>query len=163
MKWIIIWYDKSWKGAWHDVVMCSSLHEIILPWVERDHFGFFQSFAECYTFPLYYKQIVTNVSDQFWVEGWHFSYLHWTFIQGLLYTWTDSLGIFFATFVIMKIFKNSSNTICRPSKNITFPKIWRVWLKYWVCHALLNFKIKMGVAGSIFELHPPNFVKIHIF
>ena len=42
-------------------------------------------------------------------------------------------------------------------------KIWRVWLKNWVCHALLNFKIKMGVAGSIFELHPPNFVKIHIF
>ena len=42
-------------------------------------------------------------------------------------------------------------------------KIWRVWLKNWVCHALLNFKIKMGVVGSIFELHPPNFVKIHIF
>ena len=42
-------------------------------------------------------------------------------------------------------------------------KIWRVWLKNWVCHALLNFKIKMGIAGSIFELHPPNFVKIHIF
>ena len=42
-------------------------------------------------------------------------------------------------------------------------KIWRVWLKHWVCYALLNFKIKMGVAGSTFELHPPNFVKIHIF
>ena len=42
-------------------------------------------------------------------------------------------------------------------------KIWRVWLKNWVCHTLLNFKIKMGIAGSIFELHPPNFVKIHIF
>ena len=42
-------------------------------------------------------------------------------------------------------------------------KIWRVWLKNWVCHALLNFEIKMDLAGSIFELQPPNFVKIHIF
>ena len=50
-----------------------------------------------------------------------------------------------------------------PIKNLSLTKIWRVWLKNWVCHALLNFKIKMGVAGSIFELHPPNFVKMHIF
>ena len=50
-------------------------------------------------------------------------------MQGLLYTWTDSLSTFFATFVLMKISKNNSNTICRSSKNITFPKIWRVWLK----------------------------------
>ena len=45
--------------------------------------------------------------------------------QGLLYTWTSSLGTFFATFVIMKISKNDSNIICRSSKNITFRKIWR--------------------------------------
>ena len=49
--------------------------------------------------------------------------------QGLLYTWTDSLGTFFATFVIIKISVNDTNTICRSSKSITFPKIWRVWLK----------------------------------
>ena len=50
-------------------------------------------------------------------------------VQGLLYTWTDSLGTFFATFVIIKISVNTTNTICRSSKSITFPKIWRVWLK----------------------------------
>ena len=49
--------------------------------------------------------------------------------QGLLYTWTDSLGTFFATFLIIKISVNDTNTICRSSKSITFPKIWRVWLK----------------------------------
>ena len=52
-----------------------------------------------------------------------------TISQGLLYTWTDSLGTFFATFVIIKISVNDTNTICRSSKSITFPKIWRVWLK----------------------------------
>ena len=50
-----------------------------------------------------------------------------------------------------------------PIKNLSLTKIWRVWLKNWVCHALLNFKIKMVLAGSVFELHPGNFVKIHIF
>ena len=40
--------------------------------------------------------------------------------QGLLYTWRDSIGTFFATFIIMKIFKNDTNTICRSSKSITF-------------------------------------------
>ena len=24
-------------------------------------------------------------------------------------------------------------------------KIWKVWLKNWVCHTLLNFKIEMGI------------------
>ena len=50
-----------------------------------------------------------------------------------------------------------------PIKNLSLTKIWRLWLNNWVCHALLNFKIEMGLAGSIFELHPSNFVKIHIF
>ena len=49
--------------------------------------------------------------------------------QGLLYTWTSSLGAFLPTFVTMKISKNDSNIICRSSKNITFLKIWRLWLK----------------------------------
>ena len=31
------------------------------------------------------------------------------------------------------------------------------------CHALEKFKIETGVAGSIFELQPPNFVKMHNF
>ena len=49
--------------------------------------------------------------------------------QGFLYTWTSSLGTFYATFVIIKISKKDSNIICRSSKNITFPKIWRVCVK----------------------------------
>ena len=39
--------------------------------------------------------------------------------QGLLYTWTDSLGTVFATFIIMKISKNDDNTIYRSSKIFT--------------------------------------------
>ena len=50
-------------------------------------------------------------------------------VQGLLYTWTDRLGTFLATFVVMKISKKDSNIICRSSKNITFSKIWRLLLK----------------------------------
>ena len=52
-----------------------------------------------------------------------------TIRQGLLYTWTDSLGAFFATFVLMKISKNDRNMNCKSSKDFTFSKIWRVWLK----------------------------------
>ena len=36
---------------------------------------------------------------------------------------------FFETSLIMKIFKNDNNFICRTSKNVTFPNIWNVWLK----------------------------------
>ena len=59
--------------------------------------------------------------------------------------------------------KNDSNNICSSIKNESFLKIWRVWHILKVCHALWYLKIEMGIAGSIFELHPPNFVKIHIF
>ena len=53
----------------------------------------------------------------------------WWAGQRLLHTWTDSLvGTFFQTFIVMKISKNDSNIIGRSSKNITFPKISRVWL-----------------------------------
>ena len=75
-----------------------------------------------------------------------------TIRQGLLYTWTDSLGAFFATFVIMKISKNDRNMNCRSSKDITFSKIWRVWLKNWACHAHFNFKLLKGVAVFLLEL-----------
>ena len=34
--------------------------------------------------------------------------------------------------------------------------------KIWISHQNRQ-KYQMGVAGSIFELHPPNFVRIHIF
>ena len=67
-------------------------------------------------------------------------------MQRLLHTWTDSLGTFFQTFIIMKISKNDSNIICRSSKNITFPKISRVWLKNWAGHAHFNFKLLKGMA-----------------
>ena len=83
--------------------------------------------------------------------------------QRLLHTWTDSLGTFFKTFAIMISSKSDSNIIWRSSKKITFPKIWRVWLKNWVCHALGKFKIEMGVADSIFKPHPSNFGKSDIF
>ena len=84
-------------------------------------------------------------------------------IQRLLHTWTSRLGTFFPTFVKVKISKDDSDIICRSSRNITFPKMWRVWLKNWTCHAHLKFKIGLGVAGSIFEPHPWIFAKLLIF
>ena len=84
-------------------------------------------------------------------------------IHRLLYPWTEDWIIFFPNSIPAKLEKYGFTIICRYSKDMYFHKIWRVWLKNWVCHALLNFKIKMGVASSIFELHPPNFVKMHIF
>ena len=58
-----------------------------------------------------------------------FLVLLWQPKDSSLHTWTSSLGTFFPTFVKMKISKDDSNIICRSSKNINFPKIWRVWLK----------------------------------
>ena len=77
--------------------------------------------------------------------------------QRLLHTWTDSLDTFFETFAIMKISKNDSNIIWRSSKDITFPKIWRLWLKNWVRHAHFNFELLKGVAVLFSELCPSNF------
>ena len=59
--------------------------------------------------------------------------------------------------------KNDSNIICSSIKNKSFLKIWRVWHILKVCHALWYLKIEMGMAGSIFELHPPNVGKSNIF
>ena len=59
--------------------------------------------------------------------------------------------------------KIDSNKICSSIKNKSFLKIWRVWHILKVCHALWYLKIEMGIAGSIFELHPPNFQKMCIF
>ena len=59
--------------------------------------------------------------------------------------------------------KNDSNNICSSIKNKSFLKIWRVWHILKVCHALWYLKIEMGITGSIFELHPPNFQKMCIF
>ena len=59
--------------------------------------------------------------------------------------------------------KNDSNIICSSIKNKSFLKIWRVWHILKVCHALWYLKIEMGIAGLIFELHPPNFQKMCIF
>ena len=59
--------------------------------------------------------------------------------------------------------KNDSNIIFSSIKNESFLKIWRVWHILKVCHALWSLKIEMGIMGSIFELHPPNFQKMCIF
>ena len=59
--------------------------------------------------------------------------------------------------------KNDNDIICSSIKNESFLKIWRVWHILKVCHALWYLKIEMGIAGSIFELHPPNFQKMCIF
>ena len=53
--------------------------------------------------------------------------------------------------------KNDTNIIWTSIKNTLFFKVTGVWLKNWACHAHLKFKIEMGVAGLIFEPHPPNF------
>ena len=59
--------------------------------------------------------------------------------------------------------KNYSNIICSSIKNESFLKIWGLWHILKVCHALRYLKIEMSIAGSIFELHPPNFQKMCIF
>ena len=58
---------------------------------------------------------------------------------------------------------NDITIIFSSIKNESFLKIWRVWHILKVCHALWYLKIEMGIAGSIFELHPPNFQKMCIF
>ena len=63
----------------------------------------------------------------------------------------------------LELSKNERNIICSSIKNESFLKIWRVWHILKVCHALWYLEIKMGIAGSIFELHPPNFQKMSIF
>ena len=62
-----------------------------------------------------------------------------------------------------EISKNDTNIIWTPIKNTQFFKVTRMWLKNWACHALLNFKIQKGVAGTIFELQSWNFGKMSIF
>ena len=62
-----------------------------------------------------------------------------------------------------EISKNDTNIIWTPIKNTQFFKVTRMWLKNWACHALLNFKIQKGVAGTIFELRSWNFGKMSIF
>ena len=59
--------------------------------------------------------------------------------------------------------KNDSNIIYSSIKNKSFLKIWRVWHILKVCHTPWYLKIEMGIAGSIFELWPPNFQKMCIF
>ena len=53
--------------------------------------------------------------------------------------------------------KNDANIIWTSIKNTIFFKVTGVWLKNWACHAHLKFKIEMGMAGLVFEPHPPNF------
>jgi len=38
-----------------------------------------------------------------------------------------------------------------------------VWLKNWVCHTHLKFKIEKGVAGISYEPHPHNFQNLYDF
>ena len=109
-----------------------------------------------------------------------------------LWPWTPYWSLFFVNLKPVEISKNYTNVIWTSSKIIMILKIWRVWLKNWACHTLLNFEIQMdtiwtsiittyftketgvwlknwsyhvhlnfkiekGMAGSIFEPHPPNF------
>ena len=90
----------------------------------------------------------------------HFSF---EFLKGMavlffeIYPWNfDQLWILYRQ-------KNDINIICLPINDLGLTKILRAWLKNWGCHALENFKIEMGVAGTVFEPQSPNFVKIHIF
>ena len=70
---------------------------------------------------------------------------------------------FFSKLKPLEIAKYSTNIICESSKDTHFLKIWRVWHILKVCHALWYLKIEMGIAGSIFEVHHPNFQKMCIF
>ena len=77
-----------------------------------------------------------------------------SFIQGRLKIWTEHFRAFFLSWQQTGIWKNGTNIISRALKNTLFFKVTRLWLKNWVCHTHLNFKIQKGMAGTIIELQP---------
>ena len=50
--------------------------------------------------------------------------------------------------------------VCLWLRNRKFSKVWWLWLRNWACYTHLNFKIEIGMAGSIFVSHPWNFAKL---
>ena len=87
---------------------------------------------------------------------------------GIIYTYLGILsrkkiGFLLITDFWLEVSKNDINIIWTPIKDTQFFKVTRMWLKNWACHALLNFKIQKGVAGTIFELRSWNFGKMSIF
>ena len=77
--------------------------------------------------------------------------------------WTDKIGFSKITDFGLGISKNGTNIIWTSIKDTYFFKVAGPWLKNWVCHTHLKFRIKMGVASLIFELRPYNFGKMFIF
>ena len=69
----------------------------------------------------------------------------------------DKIGLSQITDFWLGILKNDTNTIWTSIINTYFTKETGVWLKNWAYHVHLKFKIEKGMAGSIFEPHPPNF------
>ena len=47
---------------------------------------------------------------------------------------------------------NQNCTSWTSLENMTFHKVWMLWLQKWACHALENFKIVL--AGNPFWMHP---------
>ena len=73
------------------------------------------------------------------------------------------LDHFFPNSIPLDLAKHGFSIIWRSSKNMNFPKIWRLWLKNCARHAHFNFELLKGVAVLFFEICPWNFYHLWIF
>ena len=79
------------------------------------------------------------------------------------YTWIPSLAHVHPNFILLDLAKHGFTIIWRSSKNMNFPKIWRLWLRNYALHAHFNFELLKGVAVLFFEVYPWNFDQLWIF
>ena len=79
------------------------------------------------------------------------------------YTWIPSLAHVHPNSILLDLAKHGFSIIWRSSKNMNFPKIWRLWLKNCARHAHFNFELLKGVAVLFFEVYPWNFDQLWIF
>ena len=73
------------------------------------------------------------------------------------------LDHFFPNSIPLDLAKHGLTIIWRSSKNMNFPKIWRLWLKNCALHIHFNFELLKGVAVLFFEVYPWNFDQLWIF
>ena len=79
------------------------------------------------------------------------------------YTWIPSLAHVHPNSILLDLAKHGFTIIWRSSKNMNFPKIWRLWLKNCARHTHFSFEFLKGMAVLFFEIYPWNFDHLWIF
>ena len=108
-----------------------------------------------------------NFRNSYWKgSNWYFYF--WSFWPELADSRTPlhmdrGLDHFFPNSIPLDLAKHGFSIIWRSSKNMNFPKIWRLWLKNCARHAHFNFELLKGVAVLFFEVYPWNFDQLWIF